>query len=164
MGLVCRPWLLALALLAMLSMSPGAASQERVRGASPADTPPGRPASREVVAEIQQALDAAIRRFNAKDAPGVLAFVSERYRTGPLTKAAVADQLYALFALHDEVTARVRIDSVRMVGDTAWVYTTGDVAGRPRWMSRSLPVFAWERELEVARREPGGWRLFGYQQ
>lgn len=147
-----------------LSTAAAVTGQERPPGPIAADGSPGRPAPREVVAEIRQALEAATHRFNAKDAPGVLAFVSEVYRTGPLTKAAVAEQLYALFALHDEVTARVRIDSVRMVGDTAWVYTTGDVVGRPRWIGGRVPVFSWARELEVARREPGGWRLFGYQQ
>jgi hypothetical protein len=154
-----RRWSLGLALLAWLSVAAGASGQER--GATAATR--GRPASPAVVAEIRQALDAATRRFNAKDAPGVLTFVSEDYRTGPLTKAAVGEQLRTVFALHEEVTARVRIDSVRMVGDTAWVYTTGDVVGRPRWIRGSLPVFSWANELEIARREAGGWRLFGYQ-
>jgi len=27
-----------------------------------------------------------------------------------------------------------------------------------------VPVLSWERELEIARREAGGWRLIGYQQ
>ena len=145
-----------------LSIAAGVASPER--RALAADGPAGQPAPSEVVAEIRQALDAAIRRFNAQDAPGVLAFVSENYRTGPLTRAVVAEQLHAIFALHEEVTARVRIDRVRMVGDTAWVYTTGEVIGRPRWIGGSIPVLSWAHELEVARRERGGWRLFGYQQ
>jgi Domain of unknown function (DUF4440) len=145
-------------------MAAGVSGQERTPGAIVAEDSPGRPAPREVAAEIHQTLDAAVRRFNAKDAPGVLAFVSDAYRTGPLTKAGVGEQLYAIFALHEEVTARVRIESVRMVGDTAWVYTTGDVVGRPRWIGGRVPVLSWTRELEVARREPGGWRLFGHQQ
>jgi hypothetical protein len=157
-----RRWTLALALLVGLSGAAGGASGQG-RGATGAERAPGQPAPRAVMTEIRQALDAATLRFNARDAPGVLAFVSESYRTGPLTKAAVAEQLRTVFALHDEVTARVRIDSVRMVGDTAWVYTTGDVVGRPRWIGGSLPVFSWANELEIARREAGGWRLFGYQ-
>jgi hypothetical protein len=125
---------------------------------------PGRPAPAEVVAEVQRTLDAAVARFEARDAAGVLAHVSDAYRTGPLTKAGVAEQLRALFALHDEVRARVRIDQVRLVGEHAWVYSTGEVTGRLRYLGGSLPVLAWERELEVARREHGRWRLFGYQQ
>lgn len=156
-----RWWVPAFALLAWLTVAAGIPARER--SALAADKSPGRPASREVAAEIGQALEAAVARFNARDAPGVLAFVSESYRTGPLTKAALAEQLHAVFALHDEVTARVRIESVRIVGETAWVYTSGNVAGKPRWVGRSLPVFSWTRELEVARREPNGWRLFGYQ-
>ena len=94
----------------------------------------------------------------------MLAYVSDQYRTGPLTKAGIAEQLRAFFALDEQVTARVRIDSARVVGDTAWIYTTGDVAGRPHWLGRLVPVLAWERELEIARREAGGWRLIGSQQ
>jgi hypothetical protein len=128
------------------------------------DTAPGSPAPPQVVAEIQQTLAAALSRFEAMDTAGVLAHVSEGYRTGPLTKAGIAEQLRAMFALHDEVRARVRIDAVRMVGDHAWVYSTGEVTGRLRVLGGTLPVLSWERELEVARRENGGWRLFGYQQ
>ena len=40
----------------------------------------------------------------------------------------------------------------------------GDVVGRLRWVGESIPVLAWERELEVARREDGRLHLFGYQQ
>jgi hypothetical protein len=134
-------------------------------GASPAPAPPpGTPAPPHVVGEIQQSLDDAVRRFDAMDAAGVLVHVSDRYRTGPLTKPLVAEQLRALFALHDQVKADVRLDEVRLVGDHAWVYSTGGVTGRVRWVGSSVPVLSWERELEVARREGGRWRLFGYQQ
>jgi hypothetical protein len=51
-----------------------------------------------------------------------------------------------------------------MVGELAWVYSTGEVSGRLRWVGGSVPVLSWQRELEVARRENGRWRLFGYQQ
>ena len=60
--------------------------------------------------------------------------------------------------------ARVRIDDVRMVGEVAWVYSTGEVIGRLRVVGGSILVASWERELEVARRENGRWRLYGYQQ
>jgi hypothetical protein len=125
---------------------------------------PGSPATPEVISEIQQTLDAAVARFDAMDTAALLAHVSAQYRTGDLTKAGIAAQLKAFFALHDRVTARVRIDDVRMVGDVAWVYSTGEVIGRPRLMRRSFPVLWWERELEVARRENGRWLLYGYQQ
>jgi hypothetical protein len=128
------------------------------------DTLPGTPAPPQVVAEIRQVLDAAVARFDAMDEAGVLVHVSEQYRTGALTKAGIAEQLRAVFAIHDRVRARVRIDEVRMVGDVAWVFSSGDVAGRLRLVGGSTPVAAWERELEVVRRENGRWRLFGYQQ
>jgi hypothetical protein len=126
--------------------------------------PPGSPAPAHVVTEIRQTLDDAIARFDAMDGAGVLAHVSARYRTGTLTRAGIAEQLRAVFALHDQVRARVRIDEVRMVGGLAWVYSTGAVTGRLRLIGGSTPVLSWERELEVARRENGRWRLFGYQQ
>ena len=37
---------------------------------------------------------------------------------------------------------------------------TGQLAVIGQWVR----LFAWERELEVARREQGAWRLYGYQQ
>jgi hypothetical protein len=152
----------ALALAAWLSATVTlGAAPETSRAPAP---PPGTPAPPQVVHEIRQALDDAVRRFDAMDAAGVLAHVSDRYRTGPLTKPLVADQMRALFALHDQVKARVHLDEVRLVGDHAWVYSTGDVTGRVRWIGSTLPVLSWERELEVARRENGRWRLFGYQQ
>jgi hypothetical protein len=154
---------LALALLALLPFAAAFAMQDK------SDTPsveplPGRPAPESVVTEIRQALDAAISRFAAMDEAGVLAYVSPQYRTGTLTKRGIAEQLRAVFAIHDQVRARVRIDEVRMVGDVAWVYSTGDVTGRLRFVGGSVPVLSWQRELEVARRENGSWRLFGYQQ
>jgi hypothetical protein len=137
------------------------------QGRSDAPSSPGRPgtaAPASVVAEIQEALDDAIRRVGAMDEPGLLAHVSEHYRTGPLTKAVLREQLRALFAVHDRIKASVRIDEVRIVGDHAWVYSTGDVTGRLRWVGNWVPVLGWEHEVEVARREAGRWRLFGYQQ
>ena len=100
----------------------------------------------------------------ARDTEGVLSHVSEQYRTGPFTKAGLRGQLQTMFALYDTLTVRVRIDTVRMLGDQAWVYSTGDVNGRLQWVGRWVPVLSWQRELEVARRENGVWRLIGYQQ
>jgi hypothetical protein len=120
------------------------------------------PAPPEVVAELQVALARARERFEARDAAGVLAYVSDRYRSGGFTKAALGQQLVALFALYDQVRAPVRIDEVRMVEGAAWLYTTGEISG-------SLPllgwvtVLSWERQPEVVRREGTAWRLYGFQ-
>jgi len=152
-----------LVLLAWLPCAAAFATQDRSSPSPPAGAP-GEPAPAHVVAEIQRALDAAVSRFAAMDEAGVLAYVSPKYRTGTLTKAGIAEQLRAVFAIHDQVRARVRIDEVRMVGGVAWVYSTGDVTGRLRLVGGSVPVLSWQRELEVARREQGGWRLYGYQQ
>lgn len=164
MELMRRRFRFALALMVWLPVAAALAAQDRSSAPSAPEASPGTPAPTHVVAEIQQSLDAAIRRFDAMDGAGVLAHVSEQYRTGPLTKAGLAEQLGAIFAIHDRVKARVRIDEVRMVGEHAWVYSTGDVTGRLRYLGGSIPVLSWERELEVARRENGRWRLFGYQQ
>jgi hypothetical protein len=153
-----------LVLLAWLPYAAVLASQDRSNTPSSAEVLPGSPAPEHVVAEIRQALDVAISRFAAMDEAGVMAYVSPQYRTGTLTKSGIAEQLRAVFVIHDQVSARVRIDDVRMVGDLAWVYSTGAVTGRLRWVGGSVPVLSWQRELEVARRENGRWRLFGYQQ
>jgi hypothetical protein len=155
---------LGLMLLIWLSGIAAPSAQDGSGAPASVDALPGTPAPPQVVAEIQHALDAAVSRFEAMDAAGVLAHVSPHYRTGPLTKAGIAEQLRAVFAIHDQLRTRVRIDDVRMVGDLAWVYSTGDVTGRLRLVGGFVPVAAWERELEVARRENGRWRLFGYQQ
>lgn len=126
--------------------------------------PPGIPAPLRVVAELQAALAQAVRRFEAKDPVGVLAHVSDHYRTGPLTKPAIEAQLLAIFAIHEAVRARVRLDEVRLVGEHAWITSTGDVAGRLPFIGQWVVLYAWERDLEVARREGGTWRLYGYQQ
>jgi uncharacterized protein DUF4440 len=131
---------------------------------APAEPPPGVPAPARTVAEIQRTLDDAVRRFNAMDAAGVLAHVSEQYRTSPFTKPTLAEQLRALFAVHDQVRATVRIDEVRMVGEHAWIYSTGEVTGRVRLLGTPVSILSWAHELEVARREGDRWRLYGYQQ
>ena len=153
-----------LVFLASLLVAATLAAQET---ASPPAAPaalPGSPAPPRVVAEIQQAVDAAVRHLDAMDLGGVLALVSDQYRTGTLTKAGIGDQLRAVFAIHDQLRTRVRIDAVRMVGEHAWVYSTGEVVGRVRYLGSTVPVASWERELEVGRREGGRWRLYGYQQ
>ena len=125
---------------------------------------PGAAAPAGVVREVEAGLAQAVQRFEARDVAGVLAQVSEQYRTGPLTKAAIREQLLGTYALYDSVKANVRVDEVRMVGEHAWIYSTGEVSGRLRLLGTPMVFLSWERELEVARREGGAWRLFGYQQ
>jgi hypothetical protein len=76
----------------------------------------------------------------------------------------VREQLLAMYSLYDNLKATVRIDDVRLVGEHAWVYSTGEVSGRLRLIGTPVVLLSWQRELEVARREDGAWRLFGYQQ
>jgi hypothetical protein len=130
---------------------------------APSDLP-GTPAPPEVIEQVQRTLLQAVARFEARDAAGVLVHVSEAYRTGPLRKATLRDQLVGIFSVYDAVQARVRIDEIRMVGEAAWIYSTGHVTGRLPLIGRWMQVLAWDRELEIARRENGAWRLFGYQQ
>lgn len=61
-----------------------------------------------------------------------------------------------MFALYDALTARVGVDAVRMVGDHAWVYSTGEVDGRLPCPGSWVSVLSWQRQLEVARRVDGG--------
>lgn len=129
-----------------------------------ATAPPGKPAPPEAVTELERELGWAIQRFESMDLEGVLATVSDRYRSGPLTKPALRQQLRAIFAAHDAVRAHVRIHDVRMIGDRAWIYSSGDVSGRLRWLGTLMPILEWEREPEVAWREGGRWRLIGDQQ
>jgi len=123
----------------------------------------GVPAPSPVVRELETALARAVERFQARDVDGVLGYVSDQYRTGPFTKGGLREQLVALFSVYDAVQAKIRIDSVRMVNGTAWVYTTGEISGRLSLISTWVRLFSWRRELEVTRREAQGWRLYGYQ-
>ncbi len=125
---------------------------------------PWEPAPRKVMLELEQALAHAIERFQALDEAGVLGHVSDLYRTDPLTKAAIREQLRAMFALYDTLRAQVRIDEARTAGERAWVYSTGEVSGRLRWLGTWTPILSWQHEPEVAQREQGVWRLYGYQQ
>jgi hypothetical protein len=130
----------------------------------PVDPRPGAPAPRAVVEEIRTAIAHAVGRFEARDAEGVLAHVSEEYWTGPLGKRAIRAQLNTILQVHQRVRARVELDEVRLVGAHAWVWTTGDMTGQLALVGQWVQMFVWEHELEVARREQGVWRLYGYQQ
>jgi len=124
--------------------------------------PEARAAPPELVSELRPVVDHARQRFEARDAAGVLAHVSEQYRSGGLTKADVRQQLLAMFSLYEVLRARVRIDNVQVADGVVWVYTSGEVTGRlplAGWMT----VLTWQNEPEVARREEAGWRLFGFQ-
>ena len=143
---------------AVLLAAPLAAQAQQTGKVLPWD-----PAPRKVMLELQQALAHAIERFQAMDEAGVLGHVSDHYRTDPLTKAVIREQLRAMFALYDTLRAQVRIDEARTAGEQAWVYSTGEVSGRLRWLGTWTPILSWQHEPEVARREEGVWRLYGYQ-
>ena len=135
-------------------------------GALPASasqaTVPAAPAPPALTAELASLVEQARARFEARDLAGVLASVSEQYRSSGMTKAAVREQLLAMFALHQQLRARVTLERVHLVAETAWVYTSGEVSGRlpiVGWVT----VLSWQDAPEVARREGNGWRLFGFQ-
>ena len=136
---------------AALVIDPAAAAEE-----NPPAPPP-------VVREIESTLQRAVERLEARDTAGVLAFVSDQYRTGPFTKVGVREQLVALYGVYDVVKAKVHIDATQLAGETVWVYTTGQLSGRLRGIGTWIVVLTWRHELEVARREATGWRLYGYQ-
>jgi hypothetical protein len=142
-----------------LGVSDAMAAQQQA-----AEPPPGTAAPPALVNELRAALGRAIQRFEARDLQGVLGHISEQYRTGPFTKPRVRQELIAIYSVYDRVRAQVQIDEVRLVGEHAWVYSTGEILGQLPLLGTWVRFLAWERELEVARREPGGWRLFGYQQ
>jgi hypothetical protein len=146
------------------SPTPAPSSAPAAPSSGAAAPAPGELASPEVVAQLQQALAQAVDRFQRMDVEGVLANVSDRYRTGPLTKPVLREQLRAMFAANDAVRAAVRIDEVRLIDGRAWVYSTGQVTGRVRWLGTPVTLLAWERAPEVAWREGGRWRLIGDQQ
>jgi hypothetical protein len=161
-----RVWIsVRLGLLASLGMASGlavsAAMASQQQGAEPL---PGTAAPAALVNELRAALGLAMQRFEARDLQGVLGYISEQYRTGPFTKPRVRQELIAIYSVYDRVRAQVQIDEVRLVGGHAWVYSTGEILGQLPVVGTWVRFLAWERELEVARREPGGWRLFGYQQ
>ncbi len=145
-----------------LAAMPAARATDPTPQASP--EPPGTAAPAAVVSELQAKLATAVQQMERRDTEGVLSHVSEQYRTGPFNKLTLRRQLQTMFAIYDSITVRVRIDTVRMLGDQAWVYSTGEVTGRLQWVGSWVPVLSWQRQLEVARRENGVWRLIGDQQ
>ena len=120
------------------------------------------PAAPAVTAEIARLVETARQRFEARDAAGVLAHVSEQYRSAGFTKAAVRQQILAMFGLYQEMRARVRLDAVEVVDGATWLYTTGELSGRLPLMGW-MTVLTWQREPEVVRREGTDLRLFGFQ-
>src|SRR3989442_15942367 len=93
--------------IALVIWLPVAAAGGALRSATPASaTASGAEAPDHGVVQIQQALDDAERRFDAMESAGVLAHVSDRYRTSPLTKPLLAEDPRATFALHDHDRAR----------------------------------------------------------
>jgi hypothetical protein len=116
----------------------------------------------EVAAELRRGLELARARFEARDLAGVLASVSEQYRSAGMTKPALREQLAAMFALYQELQARITLDRVEPVAGGIRIYTSGEVNGRlpvVGWVT----VLTWQGEPEVARREATGWRLYGFQ-
>jgi hypothetical protein len=144
--------------------APAPAPAPRTAPAPSPDPRPGTPAPPAVVEEIRRELAHAVERFQARDAEGVLQHISEEYWTGPLGKRAIRAQLVTLLQIHQQVRARVTLDEVRLVGQHAWVWTSGEITGQLAVVGTWVQLFVWERELEVARREQGVWRLYGYQQ
>src|SRR5690242_13580457 len=103
-----------------------------VTAALAAPAPPPRvavPAAPEVTAELGRLVETARQRFEARDAGGVLGYVSDQYRSAGLSKSAVRQQLAAMFGLYQELRARVTVDAVEVVDGATWLYTTGEVTG-----------------------------------
>jgi hypothetical protein len=147
-----------LALVLVILASPGASEAQ-----DPGKAPSWVPAPPNVTLELQIALTLAIERFQAMDRAGVLSKISDQYRTDAVTKPAIAEQLRLMFAVYDRVRAQVHLDEVRTAGEHVWVYSTGEVSGRLRGLGTWMPILSWKHEPEVARREQGVWRLYGYQ-
>ena len=126
-------------------------------GGMPSTPAPGAPVAQaappELVSELGPVVERARQRFEARDAAGVLAHVSEQY---------LRQQLLAMFALYEVLRARAIIDNVQVVDGAVWVYTSGEVSGRLPFLGW-VTVLTWQNEPEVARRENSGWRLFGFQ-
>jgi hypothetical protein len=121
-----------------------------------------RPAPPELIGELLPIVERARRSFEARDVVGVLAHVSEQYRSGGVTKADLRQQILTMFSLYDAIRTRVTIDQVQLVNGGVWVYTTGEISGRLPILGW-VPVLAWQNEPQAARREEAGWRLFGFQ-
>ena len=150
---------IVLAILALAAVPMPAAPAPPTAPAQPRKATPAPP---ELVAELRPIVEGARQRFEARDAGGVLANVSEQYRSAGMTKAALREQLLAMFTLYDAMRVRLTIDRVQLVEGAVWVYTSGEVTGRLGFLGW-MRVLAWQNEPEVARRESAGWRLFGFQ-
>ncbi len=113
---MATPRLQVIALIALM-LSVGGMS------ATPAPGAPGaRAAPPELVNELRPLVEHARQRFEARDATGVLAHVSEQYRSGGLTKADLRQQILAMFSLYEVLRARLTIDDVQVVDGAVWVY------------------------------------------
>lgn len=150
-------WWLASALLALTVSASAQAPTLPAAPPKPVETP----VPPEVAAEAQRVLADGIRRFEAMDEDGVLAYVSERYRSGPLTKPIMRQQLRAMFQTNDALRARVRIVEMRMIDGRLWVSSTGDVTGRLRFLGTRITILAWTEAWDVAWLENGRWLLIG---
>jgi hypothetical protein len=149
-----RVHILAAALLVLLLWTSASGTSTAPRMATPA--PPG------TAEELGALVEQARRRFVARDAAGVLGHLADNYRSSGITKPDVRQQLLALYALYEELRARVQLDHVEIVDGDVWFYTTGEVTGRlplVGWVT----VLSWHREPEVARRQGDVWRLVGFQ-
>ena len=123
---------------------------------------PATPAPADLVNEVRAALEDARRRFEARDLNGVLTYVSDRYRSAGVTKPALREHLAAMFAVYEDLRARVVLDAVQLVDGAPWVYTSGQLSGRlPRL--GPAPLLSWQRQPEILRREGRAWRVFGFQ-
>lgn len=149
-------------LVLVVALAIGPDTLARAAPGTMASTTVATPAPPEVAVALQRAIEAARQRFEARDLAGVLASVSDQYRSGGLTKPALREQLNAMFGLYQQLRARVTVDRVDIVDGAARVYTSGEVSGRLPIMGW-VTVLVWQGEPEVARREAAGWRLFGFQ-
>jgi hypothetical protein len=151
-----RHWAIA---LLVLTVCPGATPVAPAQQATPLVA---RPAPPELIVELRPIVEQARQRFEARDAAGVLAHVSEQYRSGGLTKADLRQQILTMFQLYDAIRTKVTIDQVQLVNGGVWIFTTGEISGRLPFLGW-VPMLSWQNEPEAARREEGGWRLFGFQ-
>src|SRR5438094_10611493 len=94
--------------------------------ATPAPGVPGaRAAPPELVNELRPVVERARQRFEARDATGVLAHVSEQYRSGGRTKADLRQQILAMFSFYEVLRGRLTIDDVQVLAGAVWVYSSG---------------------------------------
>jgi ketosteroid isomerase-like protein len=115
------------------------------------------------VARLRRLLRAAVRAFEAKDIEAVMAFVSEAYRSGGVTKPLLRAQVQGLFLLYSALRVDLAVGHIRVEGERALVTTSGRIRGLP-WIGPGEQIMAeWRDLVEVARRERGRWRLFGDQ-